>query len=64
LHAPAKEYAVNTSRKEISRHVSYSSAMLKIGQSSLSIRGDNKLHETILKSGTAVGKFKTGTIYI
>jgi hypothetical protein len=59
-----KEYTVNSSRKEISRHVSYAAVMFKIGQSSVSIRGDTKLHETTLKSGTAVGKFKAGTIHI
>jgi hypothetical protein len=59
-----KTYTVNSCRKEISRHVSYADVMFKIGQSSLSIRGDIKLHETTLKSGTAVGKFKVGTIHI
>jgi hypothetical protein len=38
--------------------------MIKIGQSSLPIRGDIKLHETTLTSRTAVGKFKEGTIHI
>jgi len=42
----------------------YVAVMFKIGQSSLSIRGDTKLHETTLKSGTPVGKFKAGTIHI
>jgi hypothetical protein len=59
-----KAYNVNSSRKEISRHVSYAAVMLKIGQSFLYIRGDTKLHETTLKSGNAIGKLKVGTIYI
>jgi hypothetical protein len=44
--------------KEISRHVSQTAVTFNIGQSSQSIRGDTKLYETTLKSGTAVGKFE------
>jgi len=38
--------------------------MFKIEQRSLPIRDDTKLHETTLKSGIVVGKFKAGTIQI
>ena len=55
---PVTENTVNSSRQEIPRNVSYAVIMYKIGQSSLLIRGDTKLHDTKLKSGTAVGKFK------
>jgi len=38
--------------------------MFKIEQISLPIRGETKLHETTLKSGIVVGKFKAGIILI
>jgi hypothetical protein len=38
--------------------------MFKIGQSSLPITGGTKLHETAMKNGITVAKFKATIIHI